>query len=250
MAPRTSLALAVVVGLALALPHAAVAQGIWPERAENLQVLPHDLPAENLRAVMQGFTRSLGVRCAYCHVGEEGQPLGTFDFVSDEKRTKNVARQMLTMLGEINESLSEIEPSGGERVNMWCHTCHSGKPRPMTLEETLAEVRTREGGGAVVERYRTLREEFYRGNQYDFRPGNVEGIAARTLEAGDTTTAVALLELNADHFPDRADGYERLGDVAQLRGRTEEAVRRYQRALQIEPENPRVQEKLERARGG
>ena len=225
-------------------------QNIWPDRAENLQVLPEDFPTENLRAVMLGFTRSLGVRCAYCHVGEEGQPLSTFDFVADDKRAKSVARQMLNMLGEINETLSEVAPPDGARVNMWCHTCHAGKPRPMTLEETLTEVRTEEGGDAVVDRYLALREEFYGGNQYDFRPANVEGIAGRTLEGGDTTTAAALLELNVEHFPDRADGYERLGDVAQLQGRIEDAVRHYQRALELDPDHPRVPEKLERARGG
>ena len=197
---------------------------------------------------MRGFTRSLGVRCSHCHVGEEGEPLSTYDFVSDENRNKAVARRMLNMLGEINQSLAAFEPSGPERVNMWCHTCHAGKPRPLTLEETLAEVRVREGAGAVLARYRALREGFYGGNQYDFRAPNVEAIAGRSLEAGDTATAVALLELNVEHFPERADGYERLGDVAQLQGRARDAAAYYERALELDPEHPRAREKLARVR--
>ena len=43
---------------------------------------------ERLRPVMMGFTRALGVRCNHCHVGEDGQPLSTFDFVSDENPNK------------------------------------------------------------------------------------------------------------------------------------------------------------------
>ena len=49
-------------------------QWSWPEKPENLQVLPKDWPGQRLAPVMRGFSRTLGVRCSYCHVGEEGQP--------------------------------------------------------------------------------------------------------------------------------------------------------------------------------
>ena len=126
---------------ALATPLTASAQEwSWPERAENLQVLPADFPPERLSAVMRGFTRALGVRCTYCHVGEEGQPLSTFDFASDDNPKKDIARTMLRMLGVINDTLATIDPSGPKRVNMWCHTCHRGRPRPTTLDEELEEL--------------------------------------------------------------------------------------------------------------
>src|SRR5206468_7993673 len=62
----------------------------WPEKARNLKVLPKNTPKEKLSATMIGFTRALGVRCPFCHVGQEGQPLTTYDFVSDQKPTKNI----------------------------------------------------------------------------------------------------------------------------------------------------------------
>ena len=71
----------------------------WPEKSKNLKVLPKNTPPEKLRAVMTGFTRSLGVRCSHCHVGEEGKPLDTYDFASDKNEKKAVARGMLKMLG-------------------------------------------------------------------------------------------------------------------------------------------------------
>ncbi len=225
-------------------------QGIWPDRAENLQVLPADFPPDRLSAVMRGFTRALGVRCSFCHVGEEGQPLRSYDFVSDDRRNKVVARRMLEMLGDINDDLREIEPSGPDRVNMWCHTCHAGKPRPMTLEETLSEVRDAEGQEAAVGRYGDLREHFYGGNQYDFRPGSVEGAALGFLEAGDTVLAAGLLEANVENHPERADGYERLGDLALARGDREEAIRWYEATLARDPEHPRAADKLAAIRGG
>src|SRR6185437_12934948 len=50
----------------------------------------------------EALTVSLGVRCTYCHVGEEGKPLSTFDFASDAKDHKLTARKMLAMMHRIN----------------------------------------------------------------------------------------------------------------------------------------------------
>jgi hypothetical protein len=65
----------------------------WPEHPKNLKVLPPDTGPEKLSAIMRGFTRSLGIRCQYCHVGEEGKPLSSFDFVSDANPNKDRARR-------------------------------------------------------------------------------------------------------------------------------------------------------------
>ena len=77
-------------------------QWSWPEKPQNLQVLPSDWPGSRLSAPMRGFTRALGVRCSYCHDGEEGQPLSAYDFASDANPNKDRAREMLRMLGSIN----------------------------------------------------------------------------------------------------------------------------------------------------
>ena len=73
--------------------------GRGPQPApKNLQVLPKDTTRQQINPIMRGFTRALGVRCPYCHVGEEGADMSTFDFASDEKPTKKTAR-----LTEISE---------------------------------------------------------------------------------------------------------------------------------------------------
>lgn len=227
------------------------AQSIWPERAQNLTELPADFPAERLRAVMQGFSRALGVRCSHCHVGEEGAPLSTYDFASDANPNKERARAMLRMLGDINAHLAEIEPSADDRVNMWCHTCHAGRPRPMTLEETLLAAYGNSGTAeAVTERFLELRDSFYGGNQYDFRPPSVAGVSQRFLTSGDTAVAVRLLELNSGHFPRWAPGHERLGDLALARGDQAAAVAHYEDASELDPGNQRVARKLLNARSG
>lgn len=261
---RTWIVLGALALLLTPLPGAS--QGIWPERGENLQVLPADFSPDRLRAVMQGFTGALGVRCSFCHVGEEGQPLSTFDFVSDANPNKDKARAMYQMLGDINDHLGELEPSGPGRVNMWCHTCHQGKPRPMTLQETLGEVATLAAempqgnerqeirAREVGERFLALREAFYGGNQYDFRAPNVNGIASGFLQTGDTATAAVLYQANVEHYPDWGPGHESLGNLAALRGEVEAARSHYRRALELAGDDARlrlrVEAALERLGGG
>jgi hypothetical protein len=106
----------------------------WPENPTNLQVIPQDIGAERLRFIMQNFTRSLGVRCSFCHVGQ-GDFLN-WDFASDANPHKEVARDMMRMTRELNqetlagiEGLHEVE-EGAFRVTCW--TCHRGNATPET----------------------------------------------------------------------------------------------------------------------
>ena len=103
--------------------------------AKNLKVLPADIGRPELIATMKTFALSLGVRCTFCHVGTEGQPLSTFDFPSDANPHKNVARAMLRMTKSLNEELPRI--SGHKDAAITCYTCHRGAKEPVTaLPET------------------------------------------------------------------------------------------------------------------
>jgi tetratricopeptide (TPR) repeat protein len=234
--------------LLLAVPDAGVAQWTWPERGENLQVLPEDFSAERLSAVMRGFTRALGVRCSHCHVGEEGAPLSTYDFVSDAKPNKERARAMYRMLGLVNRELQGIEPSGPERVNVWCHTCHQGRSRPQTLEEAVLERYQAEGGVAAVARFQELRERYYGGGAYDFTAPSVHAVARELMARGDTATARVFYQRNVEDYPDFAPGWEILGNLAVARNDLPAARRFYQRALALSPDNDRVRRSLDAIR--
>ena len=86
-----------------------------PDSLVNTKVFPHSTPVQDVIGTMRNFTSALGVRCQFCHVGEEGQPLSQFDFPSDKKRNKLVARQMMLMLQEINRRLDTIPEKGTRR---------------------------------------------------------------------------------------------------------------------------------------
>jgi hypothetical protein len=98
---------------------------------KNLQVLPATMSRQEVTGVMRGFTQALGVRCPYCHAGEEGQPLNTFDFAADTKPTKGTARVMMKMVNDLNSNyLASVgsKPAGEPRVS--CYTCHRGEAKP------------------------------------------------------------------------------------------------------------------------
>ena len=66
----------------IALPRAVNAQasGHWPpDSLVNTKVIPHATPVIQVVGMMRNFAFGLGVRCHFCHLGEEGlrpQPQG------------------------------------------------------------------------------------------------------------------------------------------------------------------------------
>jgi photosynthetic reaction center cytochrome c subunit len=83
---------------------------------KNIQVLK-GLPESQLIPVMNFMGASLGVRCNFCHVNNNGN----WDYASDEKGEKKSAREMITMVTGINKNSFHGNPEVG------CYTCHRGR---------------------------------------------------------------------------------------------------------------------------
>jgi len=117
---------------------------------KNIQVLSKDITRDQLLSNMKFFAQSLGVRCVHCHVGEEGQPLSTFDFASDAKKEKQTARAMLRMVHRINQEDFGVREF--KDVKVTCYTCHRGALKPLTApppaEPAPQAPATTERGGA------------------------------------------------------------------------------------------------------
>ena len=244
---RTGWAVFALMALATASPEAGVAQQWnWPEQPENLQVLPKDWTGQRLRPVMTGFTRALGVRCSHCHVGEEGQPLSSYDFPSDDNPNKGRARTMLRMLGDINETLKTIEPSGPEPVNMWCHTCHRGRPRPMTLTEEMEETYQAEGFEAALDQYSAMRDRFYGRGAYDFGENSLNLFGYAVMGQDDLDGAVRVFLLNVELFPESGNAYDSLAEAYMNRGDDDLAIETYKKSLELNPNNNNAVQQLQK----
>ena len=247
---RNLLVAAAVLGVPLALATSAHPQSrwSWPETPENLQVLPADTRGEELRPIMRGFTQALGVRCSHCHVGEEGQPLSTFDFASDENPNKGRAREMMRMLTGVEEHLARIEPSGGEAVDVGCDTCHRGIARPMRLSDLLRQTWQADGADAVLPRYQELRAQYYGRGAYDFGVPTLNAVGYAMLEAGEDHAALTVFAANTDLFPDSALAFDSLAEAHMKAGHTDQAIEFYEKSLALDPRNRNATRMLEQLR--
>ena len=87
---------------------------------KNLKLLE---PAE-LMPTMMAFRVALGEKCDFCHV--QG------DFASDEKPTKEIARNMILLARDVNSKF----PDG--KIHVTCYTCHRGAEEPLTAPPDAA----------------------------------------------------------------------------------------------------------------
>jgi hypothetical protein len=233
------------VGLiAAAAPLASQATGKFPpDSLINVQVFSRNTPVADVTAAMRGFALGLGVRCQFCHVGEEGMPLERFDFASDERRTKLVARQMMRMVQEINRRLDTI-PNRTAGLEVSCATCHRGVNKPMPLATLIADAATTAGADSAVRAYRALRQRFHGRDAYDFGEGSLNAAALRLGRSGKYEEAFAVLRLNEEVFPTSASTAVLRGNISLIKGDTTAAEAAFREALRRDPSSNEARGRL------
>lgn len=107
---------------------------------KNLKVFAKTTSGEEIKKIMKTYTKSLGVKCDHCHVGkqQEGRPFPKFDFASDEKPEKEIARKMIVMVDSINLNfLGKIKIDDIDAEKITCVTCHMGNLKPLVSVDSL-----------------------------------------------------------------------------------------------------------------
>lgn len=240
---RTSL-----VALALSLlsaPLSGQAPGKWPpDSLVNLRVIPKSTPVMQVVGMMRNITGDLGVRCQFCHVGEEGQPLEQFDFASDQKRAKIVARQMMLMVREINSRLDTLPERPTPLLQVSCATCHRGTSRPVPLFTLMVETSQAAGADSAIAAYRALRRRYYGRDAFDFGEPSLNIAAFRLGQAKRYDEAFAMLRLNEEFFPASSGMYVFHGNINLMRGDTAAAEASFREAIRRDSTNNEARGRL------
>lgn len=223
----------------------------------NLQVWPKDTSRAVIMQFMNAFGDSLGVTCDYCHV----QPGGTFDFASDEKREKRVARQMILLRDSINVVLPAIvgKPAGagptsvngqpGAPVRVLCSSCHRGLPIPRALADFITDASANGGGAAGMTKYKELRAKYYGGQTFDFTEGALLTIAQRSMTASKPDDAIAYLQQNLEYYPKSSRTYAALAQAKNARGDKATAIKDLEKAVELDPANAQAKTQLQQLKG-
>lgn len=230
----------------LLVPMSLQAQGRFPpDSLRNVRVLPATIPVPDLVAMMRGFTVALGVRCPYCHVGQEGQDLSTFDFPADTKPPKLAAREMIRMVQAINgQHLGQLPQRQQPAVEVTCLTCHRGATVPRPLPDVVALAALNGGLDSAVRAYRALRERYYGRTAYDFGEETLIQAAQALQQQRRFDEALGVLRLNAEFHPMSAQTQTAAGDVHRARGDTAQAIATYRQALVLNPNDATTRQRL------
>ncbi len=186
--------------------------GVLPSGAEaqeytNLQVLPADIPRDELSQIMLDNLQGLGLPrrasegCLFCHAGSMDVPSREWDWASDEKPMKEKARAMMAMVRDINtRHLAGIDRSWDAEVG--CYTCHAGRTNPMPLTEVLSREYASGGVDALIETYRALRSRYFAADAYDFRTPVLAQVADGIAAQGAIEDAAAVHRANIEYSGD------------------------------------------------
>ena len=244
---RRSLALLALLCACATVPGALVAQAAGkfpPDSLVNVQVIPKGTPVQQVIGQMRNFTNALGVRCPYCHVGEEGQPLAEFNFASDDKPAKRTARQMMRLVEEVNRRLDTLPTHQMPHAEVTCRTCHRGVERPIPLSTLVAQATLDSGSAAGAATYRALRDRYYGRDAYDFGESSLNVAAFRVARERKIPDALALLDLNEQMYPGSTAMSVFRGNILLMGGDTTAAAAAYREAISRDSTNTEARGRL------
>ena len=221
-----------------------------PDEFQNLRFLPEDISRDSLMTVMRGFWFALNVRCQYCHVGGDGVSFEDVEFHKDDDPNKRKARFMLRMVDNLNKSVLPLVPERDDPpIEIGCKTCYRGQPRPVLLSQELRTVLDEHGADSAAARYRDLKERVVEFGRYDFGEWEVNVLAEQLEREGRPRDAIAIYELNAEHYPNSTSIALSLGRLYEAVDEPGAAIRSYERVLEIRPGQRTASERLDALRG-
>lgn len=117
---------------------------------------------------------------------------------------------------------------------------------PPSLARRVGQYYTRYGADSAI----ALLDRLKNGKDYHIGLSEMNELGYGLLGRGDTRTAIAVLKVNADKYPESADVWDSLAEAYYKAGNKVEAINDYQRSIDLNPGNEnglRMLEKIKRA---
>jgi len=230
---RTALAATSLLAVVTIAPTAHGQGKFPPDSLINVKVIPKSTPVRDVILSMRLIATGLGVRCTYCHVGEESAPLSAYDFTSDEKRTKQVARVMMQMVNAINgQHLTTVPARPSPALSVTCETCHRGVARPEPIERIVEAAMATGGLDSATRAYKNLLARYERRGAYNFTDVPLSFMAGQFAQQNRFDEALNLLTLNEETHPQSPAVPFTRGNILMARNDTTGAIAAFRAALQ------------------
>ncbi len=243
-----------------------------PARQDDSEGVP---TAESLARLLAGDIRTMGAdraaaRCARRYAGDRTGRyyLDAYELLElagqlDESGQEEAGRQVLTLAGRLFPEMADpLEQLGfaclkgnrnEEAAQAFQEAISRRKPKlspyarqfQTCLGDELAVALARGGSAALAGKFRSLRDEYPDWTN----EGLVNSWGYELLGRGLAEQALPYFTLNTEQFPGSSNAWDSLGEALAKAGKKEEAVRSYEKSLQLNPKSRSATEALKKLRG-
>lgn len=113
-----------------------------------------------------------------------------------------------------------------------------------TISDVIADVIDKDGIDAAIDKYRKLKE--LENDNYDFSENQLNTLGYSYLQKGDVEIALAVFKLNIEAFPKSFNPYDSYAEALMTNGDKEEAIKYYEKSLELNPGNTNGIEQLKK----
>lgn len=167
-------------------------------------------------------------------------PGGDIGYISYVLR--NTTRDQSVIVLSNIESLRHYTPTSFMRIL-------NDEPYKLDLKSlagAMGKEYNQRGSEAMLKAFHQLKGR----DEYSLREDEINELAYRLLyDKKDTTAAIEVFKLNAAQFPQSFNVWDSLGEAYYRAGNREEAIRNYEKSLQLNPNNEGGKRMLEEIRG-
>jgi CubicO group peptidase (beta-lactamase class C family) len=114
----------------------------------------------------------------------------------------------------------------------------------LSIAQEMAGVFFRDGLEEALNRYRELKKTHP--DTYDFSEKELNSLGYRALGLGKKEEAIAVFRLNVENFPKSWNVYDSLGEALMENGEYDQAVKNYEKSLQLNPKNDNARKMLKK----